>query len=304
MLFDVIILDLLDTEELPQGQAWAEYLYSDLFFERIACAISDNGVLVSNFGEAPESPFEPLKPDYAYPIRVNTTRGPMFERKIRQLQSMSRQFVDFRVYDTFIPAFRGIWAFAIGMVPRVTPASDVSRVGISHFEGTPIMVDYRLHHGTFPKAIMEHYHGRIQRGFQQPRGDWGGAYCDMLDVEVKAFCNATMEHSFLQDEKRSWKVDKLDDESSTCVMALENLRKGIILGAWDELVPEKERISTFLTRSCDYFNVARFEDVHPLIKAKEWNPRLDNIRSETTHSVILLQDITAGDVLIIKGEKC
>ena len=297
LLFDVIVLDLLDTEELPQGQEWAEYLYSDLFFERIACAVADNGVLVSNFGESPESPYEPEVLDTAYPMRVNMTRTPMFQQKIRQLQSMSRHFMDFRVYDTFVPAFRSPWAFAIGIVPRVT--REPSRRGIEYFDGTPVMINYKLRHNLFAKADMLHYSGRIQGGFQQPTADWAGVYCATFDKEIRDLCNITQ--SFLEDDASLWEVKTRNGENA--VVALKDLAKGSILGAWDEIAAPDKKLSGSLTTSCN-FNVAKLPEVYPLLAKKEWIPERDWIQSEVSHAVVLLQDVRTGEKLTLKADDC
>jgi hypothetical protein len=195
LLFDVIILDLLDTESLPEGEAWAEHLYSDLFFQRIACAMNSWGVVVTNFGEAPDGPFQGGPPTLRNPTEV--ARLEIFHRKIQQIQTMSKYFYSTRVYDTAIPSYRADWAFAVGMVPRMgndktneafrRDVLTFGKVGINDFDGKPALVNLKLRRGLLPNARMKYYDGAVQHGFQYPLGDWSGVYCSFS--ENKQICD-------------------------------------------------------------------------------------------------------------------
>jgi hypothetical protein len=299
-LFDVIILDLLDTEELPEGQAWAEYLYSKLFFERISCAVTDLGVVISNFGESPENPFEPSILLSAYSSDdFDKPRLSMFSRKMDQLRSMSQHFLEFRVYDTFVPAFRYNWAFAIGMVPRVTSRTgEITKRGISYFDGSPVQVNHKLRQNLLPQVPMEYYDGVMQQAFRQPVGGWRGAFCQIPNNEKAC----RLKDRFFDDESSLWQVKKSDKDAPS-VEALVPLKQKAILGAWDGVVPGAAKISTAMEASCD-FNTVALTDAEPWLAEAAWNPALDRIRSELTHAVVLLRDVKAGEQLTRKASNC
>ena len=302
LLFDVIILDLLDTEELPEGQAWAEYLYSRLFFERIACATTDLGVVISNFGEAPETPFEPELVEITYPetddMVIAHSRSAMFLKKIEQLRSFSEQFNDFRVFDAYIPAFRAPWAFAIGIVPRFSKkVGDVAKEGIAHFDGTPVRIDLKLRQGLLPKADLEHYTGSIQQIYRQPMADWEGVFCSY--EAHHNFCY--LKERFMADESTVWKIEA--GENGEVVKATMDLKSGSILGAWDAAFPDRRSFFDTMSTSCDPTTAKLLEHEKGLADSS-WNPALLAVQAQVVTSVVLLRDVKAGETLTKKGDNC
>lgn len=304
LLFDVIILDLLDTEELPEGQAWAQYLYSKLFFERIACTATDLGVVVSNFGEAPESPFEPDLVDIVYPDTAmdvpqeGLSRSKMFLRKIEQLRSFSYHFNDFRVFDAYVPAFRAPWAFAMGIVPRFSKEPDEKKkIGISYFDGTPVQIQHKLRQGLISKGHMEHYSGSVQQMYKQPYADWDGVFCD--HSAFKELCSFHLR--FFDDESKLWKVEVTENEKS--VKAVSDLHQGDILGAWDLVFADSHKIVDAMGKSCEP-NTAILKEHEPMVTDTMWNPALKEIEAQVDAAVILLRDVKAGESLTRKGSDC
>ena len=97
--FDVIILDLLDPEYLPDFE-FAQELYSPAFFKELECALSEDGVLVAQMGEAP------LATDLDAALMIKTGI----------LNQLASNFVPggLFVYNTYIPSFGGEWSFSIG----------------------------------------------------------------------------------------------------------------------------------------------------------------------------------------------
>lgn len=307
LLFDVIILDLLDTEELPAGQAWAEYLYSKLFFERIACTATDLGVVVSNFGEAPETPYEPdldsVYPETADPASANGAllpRSQMFLKKIDQLRSFSGQFKDFKVYDAYVPAFRAPWAFAMGIVPRFSQEpEEASRLGVSYFDGSSVQIFYKLRQGLiYTKNGMEHYNGGIQQIYQQPFADWIGVFCEGPSHQETCL----LSERFFDDESSLWKVENLEGDKKT-VTALVDMKKGAILGAWDLVLPDADMIIDSMQDSCNP-NTGLLKEHVDAASDDLWNPVLRPIEAQIETSVVLLQDVKAGETLTKKGKKC
>lgn len=306
-LFDVIILDLLDPEELPEDQPWAQYLYSKLFFERIACATKDYGVVVSNFGEAPETPFNPpilrvVYPD-AYDSPLDKARPGMFGRKMDRMRNFARQFQDFRVYDTYVASFRASWTFAMGIVPNhstmETKKDDkLARSGVALFDGTPVQISHKLRQGLLPNTDMKHYTGRMQQVYQQPTGDWVGAYCFL--PQNKEICSLTKR--FVADETVLWKTKKTTS-GDTLVETLADLSKGAILGAWDDVAVDSDKIASSMGTSCTP-NTAPLVEAEPQFGDKIWNPFLVLNQAEISTAVVLLKDVQKGEQLTKKGDAC
>jgi hypothetical protein len=239
LFFDVIILDLLDTESLPEGEAWAEHLYSDLFFQRIACAVNRWGVVVTNFGEAPDGPFQGGPPTLRNPYEV--ARLDMFRRKIQQIQTMSKYFFSTRVYDTAIPSYRANWAFAVGMVPKLGDEMTdkaflkgvlaFGRDGINDFDGKPARVNLKLRRGLLPNARTKYYDGAVHHGFQYPMGDWAGVYCSFS--ENKEICDipSTFTTDY-EDDFFEVRVKKTGNGGSG-IFAKQDIKKGHVSGMQD-----------------------------------------------------------------------
>lgn len=179
ILYDVIILDLLDPESLPADAPFAKYLYSDEFFKKVSCALNDQGVLVSNFGEAPESPIGggPKKQN-EHPMFL--ARMAMFQDKLERIRNLSKNFYFTRVYDASVPSYRANWAFVLGMVPRGVNQSlsdEQIRAGLDDFDGSVKLVNRKLSGQLLPGARVKMYSGSVHHGFQYPGGDWKGVWC-------------------------------------------------------------------------------------------------------------------------------
>jgi hypothetical protein len=241
-LFDVIILDLLDTESLPEDEEWAEHLYSNLFFKRISCALNRWGVLVTNFGEAPEGPFDSGPPGPLFPHDID--RRDMMYRKIKQIQTMSKFFHHTHVYDTSIPSYRGDWAFAIGIVPKsegdrkdksfVKELVSFGNTGINDFEGKPARVNLKLRRGLNPNAILRYYDGAVQHGFQYPMADWKGVYClPGAFPENKDLCD--LPKRFTTDFEEELFELRLTEsgEGASGLYAKKDIKKGHVSGLFD-----------------------------------------------------------------------
>ena len=218
-LYDIIILDLLDVEELPADEPWAAELYSSAFFERLSCALSPSGVLVTNFGEAPESPY------YSGPTEMKQLE--MFQSKIQKIQAMSSHFLGFTVYDNFIPSFRGQWAFAIGMGPtKTTPVRDESRGGTRSantaalFDGTPEEINFKLRAGLKPGTHpLKSYSGRLQNTFRYSTAGWRDIYC----TTNKDICDLVKQKGSL-----SVNCQNVDLRVSECSASAENCRDPLL----------------------------------------------------------------------------
>jgi spermidine synthase len=230
LLFDVIILDLLDTEALPEGEAWAEHLYSDLFFQRISCALNRWGVVVTNFGEAPDGPFN-----------AGPTKADMFNRKIKQIQTMSKYFYATRVYDTAVPSYRSNWAFAVGMIPKLGNEKtdkafrqgvlSFGKLGINDFDGKPARVNLKIRRGLLPTAHLKYYDGAVQHGFQYPTGDWAGVYCRF--PENKLICDLpSLFSTDYEDEIFEPRLTATGTDASG-VYAKKDIKKGVVSGLYD-----------------------------------------------------------------------
>jgi hypothetical protein len=239
VLFDVIILDLLDTESLPEGEAWAEHLYSDLFFQRISCALNRWGVVVTNFGEAPDGPFEGGPPTLRTPSQL--ARLEMFHRKIQQIQTMSKFFHGTHVYDTAIPSYRADWAFAVGIVPKLGNEKtdkaflrDVltfGKDGINDFDGKPARVNLKLRRGLLPGARLKYYDGAVQHSFQYPKGDWAGVYCSF--PENKQICDLPSLFTTDYEDDFFEVISTESGNGASGVFAKKDIKKGHVSGMSD-----------------------------------------------------------------------
>jgi S-adenosylmethionine decarboxylase proenzyme len=241
-LFDVIILDLLDSESLPEGEVWAEHLYSPLFFERLACATTDLGVIVSNFGEAPEAPFLGGKGKIENVQQLDMYNK--FTRKIEQIQTMSRFFRHTRVFDTPIPSYRANWSIVVGIVPLLQsklPQSfvqgifdGISNAGINDFDGTSARVNLKIRRGLKEGAKLQYYDGVVQHGFQHPTADWQGVYC--LNAKNSEACK--LPSMFTVDYEEDMYELRLRDDGglSSTVVAKRDIPKGTVSGMYEAAV--------------------------------------------------------------------
>jgi len=234
-LYDVVILDLLDTEELPEGQPWAEHLYSKLFFNRIACAVNEFGVVVSNFGEAPGNPYGTTEPEDM--SEADQSRLQMFTKKIKQIQTMSSFFRHTRVFEASIPAYRSDWAFAIGIVPNISKdikaIGDIGNEGINDFEGAVARVNLKLRRNLHANAQpLSYYDGAIQHTYQYPTAGWHGVYC--MNPENKLICDIP-KTLFSTDREEEFFEPKLNinADGKSGVYAKKDMKKGHVSGLYD-----------------------------------------------------------------------
>jgi spermidine synthase len=96
--FDVIIIDLLDPE-ISKESGFAQKTVSATFFKQVACALSKDGVLVTQLGQAPSA--------------AELTSDMM--EKTAMVLLLSQVFTGgVQVYNTFIPSFGGEWSLAVG----------------------------------------------------------------------------------------------------------------------------------------------------------------------------------------------
>ena len=95
--FDAIILDLIDVEELPEGAPFAEYLYSDEFFQCYHRALVDQGVMSIQLGV---SVYDPGDDDIANDVELLKLSALKFET----LDSIATYF-DMHLFTKLIPTF-------------------------------------------------------------------------------------------------------------------------------------------------------------------------------------------------------
>jgi hypothetical protein len=315
-LYDVIILDLLDAEDLPEGEEWAEHLYSKLFFERIACALQDNGVIVTNFGEAPENPY------------YDKEALEMMSKKIEQIQTMSSYFRHTRVYETPVPAFRADWAFAISMVPDRSflktnnndddmsseaeeaqgATSGTSNImgmgGIYDFEANEVRVNLKLrrglHKNTYP---LEYYDGAIQHTFQYPTGGWEGVYC--MNPANKEICNIDIILNKAYDD-HYFEVDT----ETLGIVAKQDIKKGHVSALYYAVssleLPPSTNLSNTTTSTTFAANTPKKNNVQGIYDAlpwtrelfDRWNPVSALSMKELDHVVVATRDIPKGELIV------
>mmetsp|Transcript_12887 Transcript_12887/g.17967 ORF Transcript_12887/g.17967 Transcript_12887/m.17967 type:complete len:756 (+) Transcript_12887:64-2331(+) len=325
-LYDIIILDLLDTEDLPEGEAWAEHLYSELFFERIACAVNDYGVVVTNFGESPENPYNGGPPEPM--TSADQELLEMYTKKIEQIQTMSSFFRHTRVYETPVPAFRADWAFAISMIPdrpflktnadddmssdeekiALTRATD--NMGINDFEANEVRVNLKLRRGLHEKAYpLEYYDGAIQHTFQYPTGGWDGVYC--MNPSNKKICEID-KILFNKNYEGNYFEAKLNDkaDATSGIVAKHDIKKGHVSGLYGVATSfnlpsmDNAMFNNTLTSHKTTFgdnkpNLGSIYDVLPWTRElfDRWNPVAARIMNELDHAVVATRDIPKGEMI-------
>jgi len=328
-LYDVIILDLLDPEELPEDQPWARHLYSDLFFKRISCALSDFGVVVSNFGEAPSNPFS------------DKTTVKMYRKKIKQIQTLSSYFEHTKVYETNIPSFRADWTFVIAINPiRGSSKGTSLYVGINDWNGNPASVNLKLKRGLHPRAFLDYYDGAIQHTYQYPTGGWRDVYC--MDNKNKKICD--IEKLFNATYEEEWFEISLNEmrNSTSGLIAKQNIKKGFLSGLSDastsieiptsavyalqtsannmseyytefyDIIDEYTfstkggftylslSLKAFVNHGCsNKHNFGSIDEVFPWTKQmlNIWNPVAVRIMRELEHVHVALRDVKKGEMI-------
>jgi hypothetical protein len=167
----------------------------------------------------------------------------MFNRKIQQIQTMSKFFYHTHVYDTSIPSYRANWAFAIGMVPKITDEEDEDDTfdaevfefgnnGVNDFGGKPARVNLKLRRGLKPGAVLGYYDGAVQHGFQYPTADWAGVYCKI--PENKNVCDIP-KTIFTTDYEEEWFEPALSPtgDARSGFVAKKDIKKGHVTGLFD-----------------------------------------------------------------------
>lgn len=159
--FDVIILDLLDPELLPEFD-FAKMLYSPAFFKELGCALHDDGVLVAQLGEAPAA--------------GDIEQALMIKNEV--MDNLAAEFVPggLNLYDVYVPSFQGEWSFAVGCKNRACA---------NRWYSTPAEVDATLASRLDPASQrtknfgeLQYFDGSVAQKMQSiPRG-WQDLFCE------------------------------------------------------------------------------------------------------------------------------
>jgi len=157
--FDVIILDLLDPEYLPDFE-FAQELYSSAFFKELSCALNEDGVLIGQLGESP----------------LSSDIDPDLKIKVDIMQRLSQHFIPQGtfVYETYVPSFNGAWSFAVACK---------SAGCANNWYGNAAAVDSRVFARLDDRvwldsaASLDYFDGSVQEVFHTtPRG-WQELFC-------------------------------------------------------------------------------------------------------------------------------
>lgn len=294
-LYDIVILDLLDIEELPVGEEWAEHLYSELFFERIGCAMTSLGVVVSNFGEGPT--YDSSGPENELTMKwdkEDILDQELTMRKMKHVHAMSKYFIHTRLYDTYIRSFRGVWSFLIGIIPQL-PSNSTNiydeRLIKDYFEADQSDVNQRLKNGLIEISYpLSYYDGAIQRGFQYPTVQWSATLCS--DEDMRKLCDVYPKH--LRDIDEIERVSKHRGED-ICVM-FDAFMDHILtrtppitkvcsyeLDGHDSMLPHSEHYKTFHSNSTSLYKELKVEEEEKwrTISGFDSDYRTKNILRET-----------------------
>jgi spermidine synthase len=174
--FDVLILDLLDPDLLPDT-GFAKFLYSKAFMEQLKCTLKEDGIFVAQFGEAPIA--SQVRPEEVDKVGI-------------LVQSIAPLYLSggFYVYETYVPTFRGKWSFALGCktnncANRFNDNSAAIDLALRQ------RIDPRVGHGVVlaggaknsPK--LEYFDGSTMQVFQQTPKAYETAYCYFQYLDLK-----------------------------------------------------------------------------------------------------------------------
>lgn len=146
--FDVIFMDLLDPEAHPSV---GRYLYSREHFESLQCALTPDGILIAQIGDAPS-------PEIAKRDRLGS--------KVELIAVMRGLFGEDTtfLYDVYVPSFRGEWSFVIGC--QTTACAE-------RFHASTADVDQAVRERILPNAApLRFFDGVVMANFQQPSIAW------------------------------------------------------------------------------------------------------------------------------------
>ena len=154
--FDVIILDLLDPEYLPDFE-FAQELYSSAFFKELSCALNEDGVLIGQLGESP------LSTDIDAELTI----------KVDIMQRVAQHFIPQGtfVYETYVPSFAGAWSFAVACKSAGCAnnwygnAAAVDNTLVARLDGR-VWLDSAASLGYFDGSVQEVFH-TTPRGWQE-----------------------------------------------------------------------------------------------------------------------------------------
>jgi len=268
--FDVIILDLLDPEFLPDTD-FARRLYSPEFAKELSCALRHDGVLVAQLGQSP----------LASDVDVS------LKGKIEVVEMFSQYFYPngLFIYDTYVPTFHGDWSYSIACKTWECA---------NRFNDNGAAVDLRLRQRLIPQSQKQrprapedaewsadgkliYYDGSVQESMQHTPKSWENLYCAVA-LPDDASCawrdsahaedNATAEdpEPFLTLVDSA--IDKNDPSPRQEATATRDIAEGERLGMYDAATnliisrEQYERVKAFAKRtgSPEYANLVEWLD--------------------------------------------
>lgn len=270
--FDVIILDLLDPEFLPDTD-FARRLYSPEFAKELSCALRHDGVLVAQLGASP----------------LASDVDPALETKIDVVSMFSKFFYPngLFIYETYVPTFHGDWSYSIACKTWECA---------NRFNDNAAAVDLRLRQRLIPASqklgpkmpdeqwsvdgTLIFYDGSVQESMQQTPKSWENLYCLVAEVnnQNNAGCawrdsphaedNASVENPEPFLTLLDSAIDKNDPTPRREATATRDIAEGERLGMYDaasNLVISREqyeRVHAFAKRtgSPEYANLVEWLD--------------------------------------------
>eukprot|EP00041_Stephanoeca_diplocostata_P018808 m.397420 g.397420 ORF g.397420 m.397420 type:complete len:760 (+) comp21129_c0_seq3:328-2607(+) len=165
--FDVIILDLLDPELIPDAP-FAKKLYSKDMMENLACALKSDGVFVSQFGEMPDA------------------GDPDEMRRLLGKDAVIEDIADLyawggtKVYSTYVPSFRGQWSFVLAC-----KTNECSQ----RFTDNEARVNLAIRQRISPQALpLRYFDGTVMQQYNVIPKSYEELFCYRKDPDVQTFC--------------------------------------------------------------------------------------------------------------------
>jgi len=266
--FDVIILDLLDPEFLPDTD-FARRLYSPEFAKELSCALRHDGVLVAQLGQSP----------LASDIDVNLAG------KLDVVETFSKFFLPngLFIYETYVPTLTGLWSYCIACKTWECA---------NRFNDNAAATDLRLRQRLIPASLgfdsdetkqwstggaLDYYDGTVQQSMQSTPKSWENLYCAVVGKD-DASCKwaesdtPTAEDNATEESPEPFltlvdsKIDANDPTPRKEATATRDIAEGERLGMYDAASgltisrAQYERIHEFAKRtgSPEYANLVEW----------------------------------------------
>mmetsp|Transcript_25720 Transcript_25720/g.36051 ORF Transcript_25720/g.36051 Transcript_25720/m.36051 type:complete len:264 (+) Transcript_25720:3-794(+) len=237
----------------------------------------------------------------------------MFVKKIKTIQTQANLFEHTKVYDNFIPAFRGPWVFAVSMIPNVLVSPQekgnlktMATAALNNFHSSAAYINAKLKRVLRPGAHTEYYDGLVQFSFQVPEVDWTYYYCK--DKDTQQVC-AEIEKFFKELKVEQYFAEEQDDVGSKWI-AKQTIPRGHIAILLPSETQQERDIDGILKKfdcssdsegeTINMIHASQAKPWSPQIWEDAWNPMYVDNQEEFQHTYVATRDIQKGETILSK----